>query len=70
LELLARQDWVLETSVFGTRLHVVVRDEEAGARATASLLDAAGNPATSMATVPPSLEDVFIHFVEAAETAA
>jgi ABC-2 type transport system ATP-binding protein len=70
LELLGRQDWVLETSVFGTRLHVVVRDEEEGARATEKRLRESGNPATSISSVPPSLEDVFIHHVETAEAAA
>ena len=67
LEILGRQEWVLETSVFGTRLHVVVRNEEEGAQAAAALLEESGNPATSITTVPPSLEDVFIHHVETAE---
>jgi len=70
LELLGRQDWVLETSVFGTRLHVVVRDESEGAKATAALLEDSGNPARSITPVPPSLEDVFIHYVETADAAA
>jgi len=70
LELLGRQDWVLETSVFGTRLHVVVRNEAEGSRATTELLEENDNPATSIIPVPPSLEDVFIHHVETAEAAA
>jgi len=70
LELLGRQEWVLETSVFGTRLHLVVRDAVEGARQTAQLLEQSGNTATSMTPVPPSLEDVFIHHVETAEAAA
>ncbi len=70
LELLGRQDWVIETSVFGTRLHVVVRDEARGARAARELLEQSGNAATSITPVPPSLEDVFIHHVETAEAAA
>jgi len=70
LELLSRQEWVLETSVFGTRLHVVVRNGQEGARATAELLENSGNAATSIAPVPPSLEDVFIHHVETAEAPA
>ena len=69
LELLGRQDWVLETSVFGTRLHVVVRDEKEGARATRDVLEQSGNAATSITPVPPSLEDIFIHLVETAEAA-
>jgi ABC-2 type transport system ATP-binding protein len=70
LELLGRQEWVLETSVFGTRLHVVVHDEAEGRRATTALLEQEGNAATSITPVPPSLEDVFIHHVETAEAAA
>jgi len=70
LELLGRQEWVLETSVFGTRLHLVVRDAAEGARQTAQLLEQSGNAVTSMTPVPPSLEDVFIHHVETAEAAA
>jgi ABC-2 type transport system ATP-binding protein len=70
LRLLGRHDQVLETSVFGTRLHVVVRDPREGMRLVEDLLDESGNPATSMHRVPPSLEDVFIHHVETAEAAA
>jgi len=70
LELLGRQDWVLETSVFGTRLHVVVRDAQEGTRATEEILRQHDNPARSINLVQPSLEDVFIHYVESAEEAA
>jgi ABC-2 type transport system ATP-binding protein len=65
LETLGAQPWALETSVFGTRVHVVVRDVAAGRRQAAFALAAAGNPATSIERIAPSLEDVFIHHVEA-----
>jgi len=69
LEAIARAPWALETSLFGTRIHVVVRDAEAGRREIETLLDAAGNH-PAVARILPSLEDVFIHHVEQAEAAA
>ena len=67
LELIGEQDWALETSVFGTRVHVVVGDGDEGRRQIASLLDEQGNSATAIEHIAPSLEDVFIHHVEAEE---
>ena len=67
LELIGEQDWALETSVFGTRVHVVVRDADEGRRRIASLLERSNNAATSIERIVPSLEDVFIHHVEAEE---
>ena len=67
LELIGEQDWALETSVFGTRVHVVVGDGDEGRRQIASLLDEQGNSASSIEHIAPSLEDVFIHHVEAEE---
>ena len=64
LELIDEQGWAIETSVFGTRLHVVVHDADTGRREIASLLDACDNSATSIVRIVPSLEDVFIHHVE------
>jgi drug efflux transport system ATP-binding protein len=69
LEVLGGAPWALETSVFGTRVHVVVRDAEEGRRAVSSLLEERGNPATSVERIVPSLEDVFIHSMEEAEAA-
>jgi ABC-2 type transport system ATP-binding protein len=67
LEAIGEQPWAIETSVFGTRIHVVVRDAEAGRREVERLLAASQNPASSIERILPSLEDVFIHHVEAAE---
>jgi ABC-2 type transport system ATP-binding protein len=69
LETLAKAPWALETSVFGTRIHVVVRDADAGRSEAARLLEQGGNPATSIDRILPSLEDVFIHHVEQEEAA-
>ena len=65
LDLLEEEPWVLEASIFGTRLHVVVADPEEGrARALRALADAGVGPA-SVERIVPSLEDVFIHTIEA-----
>jgi ABC-2 type transport system ATP-binding protein len=60
---------VLEASVFGTRLHVVVTDLEAGSRAVRERLERDGNAPVRIERIVPSLEDVFIHLIEAADAA-
>jgi ABC-2 type transport system ATP-binding protein len=60
---------VLEVSVFGTRLHVVAADADAGARAIRERLERDGNLPLSIERIVPSLEDVFIHMIEAADAA-
>jgi ABC-2 type transport system ATP-binding protein len=67
LEAIGEQPWAIETSVFGTRVHVVVRDAEEGRREVERLLAGASNPASSIERILPSLEDVFIHHVGAEE---
>jgi ABC-2 type transport system ATP-binding protein len=69
LETISAAPWARETSVFGTRIHVVVRDVDEGRREVRRALEAAGNPPLSIERILPSLEDVFIHHVEAAEAA-
>jgi ABC-2 type transport system ATP-binding protein len=69
LETISAAPWARETSVFGTRIHVVVRDVDEGRREVRRALEAAGNPPLSIEWILPSLEDVFIHHVEAAEAA-
>jgi ABC-2 type transport system ATP-binding protein len=64
LEALDAQSWVLEASVFGTHLHVVVADADDGRRRIAETLAAAGNGPTIVERIVPSLEDVFIHTLE------
>jgi ABC-2 type transport system ATP-binding protein len=64
LEQLEAQPWVMEASVFATRLHVVVADAVDGRRLTEELLARAGNGPSTVERIVPSLEDVFIHTVE------
>jgi ABC-2 type transport system ATP-binding protein len=60
---------VLEATVFGTRLHVVVADAEEGGRLVRQHLEKDGNAPVSVERIVPSLEDVFIHLIEAEDAA-
>ena len=64
LEQLEAEPWVLEASVFATRIHLVVADAEDGRTRALALLAAAGNGPATVERIIPSLEDVFIHTVE------
>jgi drug efflux transport system ATP-binding protein len=67
LDALERSPWVVEASVFGTRLHLVVREAEEARRLTMGLLESQGNQPASVDRIVPSLEDVFIHYIEAGD---
>jgi ABC-2 type transport system ATP-binding protein len=64
-ESLEAVDGVLEVAVFGTQLHVVVAEAEAGRRAIEERLARAGHGPATVERIVPSLEDVFIHLIEA-----
>jgi ABC-2 type transport system ATP-binding protein len=67
LEVIDAAPWALETSVFGTRIHVVVHDAEEGRARIEELLASEANVPVAVERILPSLEDVFIHHVEEAE---
>jgi len=69
LDALASQPFVREISAFGTRLHVVVDDADDGRRRILERLEASGHSPASVERIVPSLEDVFIHYVEEASAA-
>ncbi len=64
LESLRREPWVLETSIFGTALHVGVADEAEGRRLILERLAREGIVPERVDRIVPSLEDVFIHKIE------
>ena len=64
LEVLQKEPWVLETSIFGTSLHVSVADEEEGRRLVRERLAREGIVPQRVDRIVPSLEDVFIHMIE------
>jgi ABC-2 type transport system ATP-binding protein len=68
-EALEREVRTLEVSVFGDRLHVVVEDLEAGKRLVEECLSRHGNVPVTVERIVPSLEDVFIHCIEAEDAA-
>ncbi len=67
---LQRDPSVLEASLFGTRLHVVVAEPEGARRRVLELLEADGNVPAEVERAVPSLEDVFIHNIEREEAGA
>ena len=70
LECIRVQPWALETSVFGTKLHVMVMDEAEGKHLVQSSLDEKGIAVHSIQRIVPSLEDVFLYLLERDTTQA
>jgi ABC-2 type transport system ATP-binding protein len=64
MELLQKEKWVLETSIFGTSLHISVADEDEGRRLVLERLGREGIAVHRIDRIMPSLEDVFIHKIE------
>jgi len=64
LEILQKERWVLETSIFGTRLHASVEDEENGRVQIKKVLSERNISVKRIERIVPSLEDVFIHQIE------
>jgi ABC-2 type transport system ATP-binding protein len=63
------EPWVVDASAFGTRLHVVVEDAQGVEARAVGLLEARGIAPARAERIVPSLEDVFIHAIEAHEEA-
>ena len=66
LDILQKQDWILETSLFGTYLHAAVENETEGAERIRRVLGEKGIAVKRIDRITPSLEDVFIHLIEKA----
>jgi ABC-2 type transport system ATP-binding protein len=64
LESVRTQSWAIETSVFGTKLHVMVKEEEAGKEAIRQVLAGKGMTVARLERIVPSLEDVFLYLLE------
>jgi len=61
--------WAVETSIFGSNLHVMVRDEAEGRREINNLLRRRGEQGGDIHRIVPSLEDVFLHLLERSRSA-
>ncbi|HMK39752.1 MAG TPA: ABC transporter ATP-binding protein [Bacteroidota bacterium] len=70
LETVRTRPWALETSVFGTSLHVMVEEEREGARLVTDTLAAAGITVRHIERIVPSLEDVFLYLLDRESTKA
>ncbi|MDP4219929.1 MAG: ABC transporter ATP-binding protein [Bacteroidota bacterium] len=68
MALLGKEQWVLEISLFGTALHIQVRDAEKAKAEVQRLLTGKGIGISRIDTIIPSLEDVFIHLIEKRES--
>ena len=64
LETIRVQPWAMETSVFGTRLHVMVHDEKEGKALVERTLRESKIEVQSVHRIIPSLEDVFLYLLE------
>jgi ABC-2 type transport system ATP-binding protein len=64
LETVRAMPWALETTVFGTKLHVMVEDEQRGRIAIVETLRQHGIQVSQPVRIVPSLEDVFLYLLE------
>lgn len=64
LALLAQQPWAVETSVFGTYMHISVSDETKARKEIRRILKGQGIQVAKMERITPSLEDVFIYLLD------
>jgi ABC-2 type transport system ATP-binding protein len=64
MSLIEKEPWALETSVFGTFLHVSVPEEQSAKMQIETLLRNNGMSWNKIERITPSLEDVFIYLLE------
>ena len=64
LEIIQQQPWALDTSIFGTNLHVSVKEEISGKAEITKVLSANQIKTIRIERITPSLEDVFLHLIE------
>jgi ABC-2 type transport system ATP-binding protein len=67
MELLQRQEWVTETSIFGSSFHVSTSDVEGPQARIKKLLENEAITVQRIERITPSLEDVFIHLIAQAD---
>lgn len=64
LETIREQRWALETSVFGTSLHVMVEEEKEGKQLIQQSLTEKQITSFTIHRITPSLEDVFLYLLD------
>lgn len=63
MEILQKERWVRETSIFGSLFHVSVENDGDAENAIRSVLPRHGISVSSISPIVPSLEDVFINLI-------
>ena len=65
MEILEKEDWVGETSIFGNYIHVILNDNSKGEKDIKEILTSKHSIAVHRVDkIIPTLEDVFIHLLE------
>jgi ABC-2 type transport system ATP-binding protein len=64
MALIEKEPWAIETSVFGTHLHVSVEDEAVARKHIFDILRANDIQCSQIDKITPSLEDVFIYLLD------
>jgi len=64
MEIMRGQDWIIETTIFGTYLHISVPEEESGRQKIRQALSGNQIRVKRIDRITPSLEDVFIYLIE------
>ncbi len=65
MEILEKEDWVGETSIFGNNIHVILNDNSRGEKDIRHILTEKNSIAVHhVDKIIPTLEDVFIHLLE------
>jgi ABC-2 type transport system ATP-binding protein len=64
MTLFEKEPWSIETSVFGTHLHITVPDETLAKQEIQRILAENGISLTKVDRITPSLEDVFIYLLD------
>jgi len=64
LETIREKQWAIETSVFGTSVHVMVTNEEEGKKLITQSLNEKNIASGGIQRIVPSLEDVFLYLLD------
>jgi ABC-2 type transport system ATP-binding protein len=64
MEIVQKEDWALETTIFGSSLHVSVKDADRGRAYINEIMEQNNLMIESLRVVDPTLEDVFITLIE------
>ncbi len=64
LEIIREKPWAIETSVFGTSVHVMVTNEEEGKKLITQSLNEKNIASGGIQRIVPSLEDVFLYLLD------